>query len=150
MSIGTLFSWPSRLWSIGPSLTLPIFQGGSLRGHLRLSKAAYEETVARYRQTVISAFANVEDNLASQNLLSEEYEAQVTALNAARRTLEIASNRYRAGLVTFLEVATAENAALDLERKTVQLHGERLVAAVSLVKSLGGDWHSHSTDKSRP
>ena len=150
VSIGTLFSWPSRLWSIGPSLTLPIFQGGSLRGNLRLTKAAYEETVARYRQAVISAFANVEDNLASQNLLSEEYEAQVTALKAARRTLDIANNRYRAGLVTFLEVATAENAALDLEHKTVQLHGERLVAAVSLVKSLGGDWHSHSTDKSRP
>jgi multidrug efflux system outer membrane protein len=128
------------LWSVGPSLTLPLFEGGALRAGLRLAKAAYEETVANYRQTVLTAFGEVEDNLAAQSLLASEYEEQANALRAANRQLEIANDRYRAGLVTYLEVATAQNTTLSLERTTVQRRGQQLVTAVALVKALGGGW----------
>jgi outer membrane protein TolC len=107
---------------------------------LHFAQATYEETVARYRQTVLTAFAEVEDNLAAQTLLSSQYQAENGALQAARKQLELANNRYREGLITFLEVATAESTELDIEFSTVQLRGQQLVAAVTLVKSLGGGW----------
>lgn len=140
INAGTLFNWQSRLWAVGPSLTLPIFDAGERRAKLQLARASYEETVANYRQTVLTAFSEVEDNLAAQVLLASEYEEQTAALQAARKQLEIASNRYRDGLITYLEVATAENIALGIERAVVQLRGQQLVAAVALVKSLGGGW----------
>ncbi|MEI7437817.1 MAG: efflux transporter outer membrane subunit, partial [bacterium] len=107
---GTLFSWPSRLWAVGPSLSLPLFEGGRLRANLRGSKAVYEETVARYRQTVLTAFADVEDNLAAQRLLAGQYDQELAAWAAARKQLELASQRERSGLVTYLQVATAQTA----------------------------------------
>ncbi|MDB6068228.1 MAG: efflux system, outer rane lipoprotein NodT family [Pedosphaera sp.] len=140
VSAGTLFDWPSRFWSLGPSLTLPIVEGGALRAGLRLAKAAYEETVANYRQTVLAAFGEVEDNLSAQILLAGEYEEQIGALKASNRQLEIANDRYRDGLVTYLEVATAQNNTLILERTTVELRGQQLVTAALLVKALGGSW----------
>lgn len=140
VGVDTLFDWQSRIWSIGPSLTLPIFQGGELRARLRFAKAAYNETVANYRQTVLTAFAEVEDNLSAQNLLASQYDEESNALLAANRQLEIANERYRDGLVTYLEVATAQNNSLSLERTTVQLRGQQLVTAVTLVKALGGGW----------
>ncbi len=140
INAGTVFNWSSRLWSVGPSLTLPVFDAGLNNAHLRLARATYEQTAANYRQIVLAAFAEVENNLSSQNLLAEQYQAEVDALQAARKQLAVADNRYKAGLVTFLEVATAENTALDIERTAVQLRGQQLVAAVSLVKSLGGGW----------
>jgi len=142
VSAGTLFSWPSRFWSLGPSITAPLFEGGQLRAGLRQSRAAYDQTVALYRQSVLSAFGEVEDNLAAQQLLVSEYAAQIAALKSAQKTLEIANNRYRAGLVTYLEVATAQNAALDLERMTVQLRGDQLITTIALIKSLGGGWQA--------
>jgi multidrug efflux system outer membrane protein len=144
INAGTLFNWSSRLWSVGPSLTMPIFDAGRNNANLKLARATYEETVANYRQTVLAAFGEVEDNLASQNLLASQHDAEVDALQAAQKQRKIANNRYRAGLVTFLEVATAEITALDIERTTVQLRGEQLVAAVALVKSLGGGWENAS------
>jgi multidrug efflux system outer membrane protein len=140
VNASSLFDWESRFWSLGPSLTLPIFQGGELRGRLRFARAAYDETVASYRQTVLTAFAEVEDNLSAQNLLASQYDEQSNALLAANRQLEIANERYRDGLVTYLEVATAQNNSLSLERTTVQLRGQQLVTAVTLVKALGGGW----------
>jgi efflux transporter, outer membrane factor (OMF) lipoprotein, NodT family len=141
VSASSLFDWESRFWSLGPSLTLPIFQGGELRAGLRLAKATYDENVANYRQTVLTAFREVEDNLSAQNLLASQYDEQINALRAANRQLDIANERYRDGLVTYLEVATAQNNSLSLERTTVQLRGQQLVAAVTLVKALGGGWH---------
>jgi len=137
---GSLFEWQSRFWSIGPSLTMPLFDAGQNRANLRGARAAYDLTVANYRQTVLTAFADVEDNLAAQGLLASETDAETAALQAARKQLEIADYRYRAGLVTYLEVATAQNTELGVERTTVQLRGQQLVAAVALVKSLGGGW----------
>jgi outer membrane protein, multidrug efflux system len=140
VNAGTVLNWSSRMWAIGPSLTMPIFEGGKLRAGLRLAKANYEEMVANYRQTVLTAFAEVEDNLSAQNLLARQYEAENGALIAARLQLQVANNRYRDGLTTFLDVATAESTELNVEFSTVQLRGQQLVAAVSLVKSLGGGW----------
>jgi multidrug efflux system outer membrane protein len=140
ISASTWFDWPSRFWSVGPTLQLPLFTGGQNRAQLALSKAAYDETVATYRQTVLNAFQEVEDQLAAQQQLKTQLAAEAAALIAARRTLEIANNRYRAGLVTYLEVATAQGSALSLERTLVQLRGQRIVAAVGLIKSLGGSW----------
>jgi len=140
ISAGTLFNWSSRYWAVGPTLTLPLFEGGRLRANLRFAEAAYNETIANYRQTVLAAFSDVEDNLAAQNLLASQYEAQNRALVAARQQLEAANNRYQDGLVTYLEVATAESTELNVEFTAVQVRGQQLVAAVTLVKSLGGGW----------
>jgi len=148
INAGSLFNWSSRFWAVGPSLTLPIFQGGRLRAGLRLAQATYEEMIANYRQTVLTGFADVEDNLAAQGLLASQYEAESRALVAARKQLEIANNRYRDGLVTYLDVATAQNTALTVEFTAVQLRGQQLVAAVTLVKALGGGWEPGNSSSS--
>ena len=142
---GTLFNWPSRLWAVGPSLSLPLFEGGQRRASLRAAQAAYEETVARYRQTVLTAFAEVEDNLAAQRLLLDQYNQELAALGAARKQLEIATNRYRSGLVSYLQVATAQTVALERERAVARLRGQQSVAAVALIKSLGGGFNDADT-----
>jgi len=142
VSASTWFDWPSRFWAVGPSLQLPLFTGGLNRAQLVLARASYNETVANYRQTVLAAFQEVEDQLASQRLLSAQLKAEAAALQAAQRTLEIANNRYRAGLVTYLEVATAQSVALNFERSLVQLQGDEWVAAVGLIKALGGGWEA--------
>jgi multidrug efflux system outer membrane protein len=142
LSAGTLFNGSSRLWAVGPSITLPLFEGGRLRAGLQLAKATYDETVATYRQNVLTAFSEVEDNLAAQTLLANQYTAESDALVAARKQLEIVNNQYRDGLITYLEVATAESTALNVEFTATQLRGQQLVAAVTLVKALGGGWQT--------
>jgi multidrug efflux system outer membrane protein len=149
VSAGTLFSGSSHLWSLGPTVSIPLFTGGLLRAELREAKAAYDQVVAQYRQSVLNAFAEVEDDLAGQQLLVAEHEALGAALQAAQRNLKIANNRYQAGLVTYLEVATAENSALDLERQAVRLRGDQLVTTVALIKSLGGGWQATKPEASR-
>ena len=140
LNAGSLFNASSRLWAVGPSITLPLFQGGRLRTGLRLAQATYEEMVASYRQSVLTAFSEVEDNLAAQTLLANQYAAENEALVAARKQLEIVNNQYRDGLITYLEVATAESTVLNVEFSTTQLRGQQLVAAITLVKALGGGW----------
>jgi multidrug efflux system outer membrane protein len=142
LNAGALFNWSSRLWAVGPSITLPLFEGGRLRAGLRLAKASYDEMVASYRQSVLSAFAEVEDNLAAQTLLANQYAVQSEALVAARKQLEIVNNQYRDGLITYLEVATAESTALNVEFAAAALRGQQLVATVTLVKALGGGWQA--------
>jgi outer membrane protein, multidrug efflux system len=139
--ISMLFDWPSRFWAIGSSLSLPLFEGGQLSATLRQTKAAYEETVAKYRGVVLTAFADVENSIAAEHLLAAEYAQALAALRAAQKQLEIANNRYRSGLVTYLEVATAQNVALGTERLTARLRGQQLVSTVSLIKSIGGGWN---------
>jgi multidrug efflux system outer membrane protein len=140
VNAGTVFNWSSRMWAVGPTLTVPLFEGGRLRAGLRLANATYEEMVANYRESVLTAFSEVEDSLAAQDLLASQYNAQSEALIAARKQLEIANNRYRDGLTTYLDVATAESTELTIEFSATQLRGQQLVAAVTLVKSLGGGW----------
>jgi multidrug efflux system outer membrane protein len=147
ISADNLFDWPSRVWSLGPSVSLPIFTGGRNRSQLAGAKASFDESVANYRQTVLAAFQEVEDQLAAQKLLATQLDAQSAALTAARHTLEIANNRYKAGVVTYLEVATAQNVELTNERNVIQLEGQRLNAEVSLIKALGGDWRGNQSDE---
>jgi multidrug efflux system outer membrane protein len=137
---GTLFNWPSRFWGVGPSLTLPLFEGGQRNANLRSARAGYEEDVARYRQTVLTAFAEVEDNLAAQRLLAEQLERERAAWQSASKQLEISDIRYRGGLVSYLSVAIAQTAALERERAVARARGQQWVATVALIKSLGGSF----------
>jgi outer membrane protein, multidrug efflux system len=147
ISAGTVFNWPSRVWAIGPTVDLPIFTGGRLTAQLAAARASYDETVANYRQTVLNAFQEVEDLLAAQQLLAAQLVAENAALTSARRTVEIANNRYRSGLITYLEVATAQSSAFDRERAVVALEGVRCVATVGLIKALGGGWQASEAVK---
>jgi len=147
VNAGAIFDWPSRVWAVGPSLELPLFTGGRNRAQLTIAKRAYDEAVANYRQSVLMAFQEVEDQLAAQHLLATQLEAESAAMASARRTLEIANNRYKAGLVTYLEVATAQSAALAQERAVVQLEGEQRVALIGLIKALGGTWRGEEAGK---
>ena len=136
----TLFKWDSRVWSVGPSLTLPLFTGGRNRAQLAAARAAYDATVANYRQTVLSAFQDVEDQLSAQHLLARQLEAENEALKSARRTLDISMDKYKGGVITYLDVVVAQSAALSLEQTVVQLNAQRLSASVSLIKALGAGW----------
>ncbi len=147
ISASTWFDWPSRVWAVGPSLDLPLFTGGRNRAQLAAARAAYDATVAAYRLTVLNALQEVEDQLAAQQLLAAEAAEESAASIAARRTLELADNRYRAGLVTYLEVAVAQSAALNHERTVVQLEAEQLTAGVALIKALGGGWTATRADR---
>jgi multidrug efflux system outer membrane protein len=140
VSFSSWFNWSSRMWSVGPSLELPIFTGGLNRANLAAAHAAYDETVANYRQTVLNAFGEVEDQLAAQHLLADQSDAQNQSVAAAKNALMIANNRYKAGLVTYLDVVTAQTQALSLEQTAVQLQGTRLTATVNLIKALGAGW----------
>ena len=136
----TLFNWESRFWSVGPSLSLPLFTGGRNRAQLAATRAAYDATVANYRQTVLSAFQDVEDQLAAQRLLAQQYEKESAALKSSRRTLEISVTKYKGGVITYLEVAIAQSSSLAHEQTVVHLSAQRLSAAVSLIKALGAGW----------
>ncbi len=137
---GMWFNWSSRLWSVGPSIQLPLFTGFFNRANLAAARAAYVQQVADYRQTVLTAFGEVEDELAAQRLLSDEWDAETQAVTAAKHALDVANEQYKDGLVTYLNVATLQTTALQQEDAAVQLEGARLTAAVNLIKSLGVDW----------
>jgi len=138
--IDNLFNWEGRIWSIGPSLSLPIFAGGRNRASLKRSRSVFEEAIAKYRQRILIAFGEVENSLAGLHHLSIQAAAQDRALASSRRAGELAGERYRAGIVSYLEVVDANRATLQTERASVQLTGQRLVATVQLVKALGGGW----------
>lgn len=140
ISAGSLFGWPSRFWAVGPSIDLPLFTGGLNTANLARTRAAYDEIVADYRQTVLGAYGEVEDTLAAQRWLNDEWTAENEAVVAALHALDIANNRYRAGLVTYLDVAAAQTAALTQERAAVELQGARLAACVNLIRALGSGW----------
>lgn len=133
-------SWPMGVWSVGPALAVTLLDGGARKAEKAQAVAAYDETVAAYRGTVIGAFQDVEDNLAAQRLLASEADRRTAAVAAAQRSLDIAMNQYRAGLVSYLQVATAQTALLDNQRTAVSLNARRFVAAVQLVRALGGGW----------
>ncbi len=135
-----LFSWDSRAWSIGPSVSLPIFAGGRNLANYRRSKSGYQEAVARYRQSVLVAFGDVESSLAGIRYLAEQSAAIDRVVTSSSRGAELASQRYEAGVVSYLEVVDADREALQAQRARVQLTGLRLIASVQLVKALGGSW----------
>jgi NodT family efflux transporter outer membrane factor (OMF) lipoprotein len=135
-------SWPTRVWSVGPALALTLFDAGARRAAKAQAVASYDVTVAAYRQTVLAAFQDVEDNLAAQRLLAAEAEQQRAAVAAAQRSLDISLNQYRAGLVSYLQVATQQTALLTNQRTAVSVTARRFAAAVQLVGALGGGWNA--------
>lgn len=139
-SIAALSSNPVTLWSIGVAMTQSIFNGGLIKNRIAGAEAAYEATVAQYRQTVLSAFQSVEDQLAATRVLAQQETFLAQASTSANAAEQQVLNRYRAGQVSFLEVVTAQTTALNARRALVQQQGNRQVASVALVQALGGGW----------
>ena len=140
----SLANWmlaPSRFWSIGPQGVLTLFDGGLRKAQSAAVVAAYDEQVANYRASVLTAFQEVEDNLAALRQLERENSSQTAAVAAAKGALDQANHRYRSGLVTYLEVVSTENAALAARITAINIDTRRLNASVLLIRALGGDWN---------
>jgi len=138
--LGSLFNAPSLIWSVGADAFEPIFQGGRNRANLSAARAAYDQSVANYRQSVLTAFQQVEDGISNLSTLSQALTTQSAAVEDARRALTIANNRYVGGVTTYLDVITAQTTLLNSQRLATQLLGQQMVSAVYLVKALGGGW----------
>ena len=134
------FSWPSRFWSVGPQLAQTLFEGGRRRALVDQAEAAYDVTVANYRQTVLTAFQQVEDNLSALRILAQEAEVQARAVRAAEESLKIATDQYRGGVVSYLQVITSQAIALQDESAAVAILTRRMSASVLLIQALGGGW----------
>ena len=139
-TLGNLLSLPNRFWSFGPALAATLFDGGARQAQVAQAGAAYDGTVAAYRQTVLTGFQEVEDNLAALRILAQEASVQDEALQLSRRTVALTNNQYRAGIVTYLAVIQVQQSALANERAALDLLNRRLAASVLLVKALGGGW----------
>ena len=135
-----LFKMASRTWGLGPSLSLPILDGGRNKAELKRARARYDETVATYRQTILTAVSEVDTTLTGVSLLSQQYTAQEKAVKSARRTVELSQERYKAGLVDYFEVVDAQRTQLEAEQQSARVTGARHVAAVTLARALGGSW----------
>jgi len=139
-NITNLLTAPSAIWAVGGDLLQPIFEGGRNRANLAATKSAYNEAEAKYRESVLTAFQQVEDGLSGLNTLSQAVNTQNSAVADARRALELANNRYVGGVTSYLDVITAQSALLTNQRLATQLLGQQMVTSVYLVKALGGGW----------
>ena len=139
-AIETLFQGPSALWSVGGSAFETVIDGGRRRAVTQQARDNHEATVASYRENVLEAFQQVEDNLAALRLLDQELTTQQVAVASARRSVDLSTARYKRGITTYLEVLTAQSTALSDERTAADLMTRRMTASVQLVKALGGGW----------
>jgi NodT family efflux transporter outer membrane factor (OMF) lipoprotein len=137
-----LINVPHRFWSLGPALAQTVFDAGAIHSRVRQNIATYDVNVASYRQTVLTAFQDVEDNLATLKLLAQESVAAANAAAATEQTLTVTQNQYEAGTVNYLNVVVAQQAALNAERAVRDLANRRLSASVALLKALGGGWRT--------
>jgi NodT family efflux transporter outer membrane factor (OMF) lipoprotein len=140
LAIGELLSAPARFWSLGATLAQTLFDAGARRARTAQAVAVYDATVAAYRQTVLTSFQEVEDNLAALRILEQEASVQAEALAGNRLTVELTLNQYKAGTVSYLNVIIAQAAALASERNAVDIRSRRLAANVALIRALGGGW----------
>jgi outer membrane protein, multidrug efflux system len=138
--ITSLLNAPSLFWSLGADALQPILQGGRNRANLAAARSAYEQSVANYRQSVLTAFQEVEDGISNLSTLSQALTTQGAAVDDARRALTIANNRYIGGVTSYLDVINAQTTLLVSERLETQLLGQQMVSSVYLVKALGGGW----------
>jgi NodT family efflux transporter outer membrane factor (OMF) lipoprotein len=141
-NIENLFKYGSRTWSAGPTISETFFDFGRRGAELKISEAQYDASVASYRQTVLSAFQEVEDDLATLRYLAEEAAQQQEAVTAANQSLALEIDRYKAGTDSYLNVITTEAIALSDQQQAVTILQRRMVAAVDLVKALGGGWQA--------
>ena len=139
--LGTLFQGPAGFWAFAGSAAELLFDGGARRGVTEQARAAYDQSVDNYRQTTLTAFQEVEDNLAALRILQDEARTQDAAVAAAAHSLDLSNSRYRGGVASYLEVTTAQSAALADERAAVDILTRRMAASVLLVKALGGGWN---------
>lgn len=139
-----IFSWENRIWSLGPNVNLPIFEGGRNRAGLQRAKAAYFEAVAQYRTQVLVAFHEVEDGLVGLRLLKEQFDAQMRAVAGAKKGAELSRLRYKEGLASYFEVVIADRTELENEILAYELNGQRIVTTVLLIKALGGGWQPNN------
>jgi len=143
-TLGDLFKWSSRAFLLGPlvgtALTVPLFDGGRRKGNLANARAVYEEDAANYRQQVLVAFQEVEDNLSDLRILEDQTRTEAEAVNASNRAASLSRTQYKEGAVNYLDVIDAERTALQSQRTAVQLSGVQAVATVNLIRALGGGW----------
>jgi NodT family efflux transporter outer membrane factor (OMF) lipoprotein len=139
-SFATWFNWPSLFWAVGLSAGETLFDGGRRRAASAQAQAAYDETVANYRQTALTAFQQIEDNLATLRVLEREAKQQDDATASAKHSQELANNRYIGGRDTYLQVITTQTLALQNQRNAADIQRRRLDASVLLIKALGGGW----------
>jgi NodT family efflux transporter outer membrane factor (OMF) lipoprotein len=136
----TWLTWPSRIWSVGPSVSQFIFDGGLRKATVLQYRATYDQTVANYRQTVLAAFQQVEDNLSALRILSQQIQLQDAAVKSAQRNLTVATDRYRLGIDPYLNVLTAQTSYLTNEQAAVSLRVQQMNDTVQLIQALGGGW----------
>jgi len=139
-SLSQLLTLPNRFWSLGPTLALTLFDAGARTAQQESALAGYDKSVAAYRQTVLAAFQEVEDNLAALRELADEAAIQQAAAQSAAEALALTENQYQAGTVSYLNVVTAQATALGAQRNSLDIAGRRLLANTVLLKALGGDW----------
>ena len=144
-SLSQLMTLPNRFWSIGPALALTLFDAGARSAQKESALAAYDKSVASYRQTVLAAFQEVEDNLAALRLLANEAVLQQEATQSATEALALTENQYQAGTVSYLNVVTAQATALGAQRSNLDIASRRVLANAVLLKALGGDWQKGAT-----
>jgi NodT family efflux transporter outer membrane factor (OMF) lipoprotein len=141
-SLAKWFTWPSRFWSVGPQLAETLFDAGRRRGVLAEQRAAYDATVAAYRETVLTAMQQVEDNLATLRILAEEADKVRQTVQAAHRALDVSSAQYKAGTAGYLTVITSQATLLSADVTAITLWTRRLTASVLLIEALGGGWNT--------
>ncbi|MBY4869229.1 RND transporter [Burkholderia sp. Bp9017] len=137
-----LFTLPARFWTVGPQLAATLFDAGLRAAQTDAARATYDENVAAYRLAVLTAFQDVEDNLASQRILAQEVDVQRQAVDSAEHSLAIVTNQYKAGTVAYLNVLSAQTTAFTAQQKLATIAGQRMVSSVGLVKALGGGWNT--------
>jgi NodT family efflux transporter outer membrane factor (OMF) lipoprotein len=142
--IAKLMNVQSTFWAVGANVAETIFSGGQRRAQVQFANAGYEASVASYRDTVLNAFREVQDDVTGLTVLDQAKQSQQQAVNAARRTLDIASNRYTGGLVSYLDVVNAQQNLLNNEQELAIIQGQKLVTSVLLIKALGGGWDASS------
>ncbi len=140
LDLSKWLTWPTRFWSIGTAISETLFEGGLRKAQTEQARASYDATVATYRQTVLTGFQEVEDNLSALRILMEEASAQAEAVRAARDATTVVTNQYRSGIVAYVNVIVAQTTELSNERVALTIQGQRMTAAVLLIKALGGGW----------
>jgi NodT family efflux transporter outer membrane factor (OMF) lipoprotein len=143
-SITTWFNGPAGFIAGSASAVVTVFDVGRRRAINDQAKAAYAQAVANYQQTVLTGFQEVEDSLAALRILGNEAQVQSVAVNAAEHSLALSTNRYKGGVANYLEVITAQSAALSDERTAVDIAGRRMTGSISLIKALGGGWNRNA------
>lgn len=143
-SIADWFTWPSRIWSVGPQVAETVFDAGRRRAVSDLARSDFDLSVANYRQTVLTAFQQVEDNLAALRILADESHAEDDAVKSAQQSLDVSTYQYKAGVASYLQVITAQAFVLQDTLTSVNIHTRRMAASVLLIEALGGGWNASS------